>query len=87
PMPQTREHILLGRQVGIPYMVVYMNKIDLVDAEDGRDPLVACDPNKVTHDVPREFYVQACHRFIGEKDAGLLGQGTCDCNPLLLSAG
>ena len=31
PMPQTREHILLGRQVGIPYMVVYMNKIDLVD--------------------------------------------------------
>ena len=31
PMPQTREHILLGRQVGIPYMVVYLNKIDLVD--------------------------------------------------------
>ena len=31
PMPQTREHILLGRQVGIPYMVVYMNKVDLVD--------------------------------------------------------
>jgi len=34
PMPQTREHILLGRQVGIPYMVVYMNKIDLVDDEE-----------------------------------------------------
>ncbi len=31
PMPQTREHILLGRQVGIPYMVVYLNKIDQVD--------------------------------------------------------
>ena len=31
PMPQTREHILLGRQVGIPYMVCYMNKIDQVD--------------------------------------------------------
>ncbi|MCC6863304.1 MAG: elongation factor Tu [Rhodobacteraceae bacterium] len=31
PMPQTREHILLGRQVGIPYMVCYMNKVDLVD--------------------------------------------------------
>ncbi len=30
-MPQTREHILLGRQVGIPYMVVYMNKVDQVD--------------------------------------------------------
>uniref|UniRef100_UPI0035AE85DD elongation factor Tu n=1 Tax=Paenirhodobacter enshiensis TaxID=1105367 RepID=UPI0035AE85DD len=31
PMPQTREHILLGRQVGIPYIVVYMNKVDQVD--------------------------------------------------------
>jgi elongation factor Tu len=31
PMPQTREHILLGRQVGIPFMVVFMNKIDQVD--------------------------------------------------------
>jgi len=31
PMPQTREHILLGRQVGIPAMVVYMNKVDQVD--------------------------------------------------------
>jgi len=31
PMPQTREHILLGRQVGIPFMVVYLNKVDQVD--------------------------------------------------------
>ncbi|WP_413511371.1 elongation factor Tu [Myroides odoratus] len=31
PMPQTREHILLGRQVGIPRMVVFLNKVDLVD--------------------------------------------------------
>jgi elongation factor Tu len=31
PMPQTREHILLSRQVGVPYIVVYMNKCDLVD--------------------------------------------------------
>ena len=31
PMPQTREHILLARQVGVPYMVVYMNKADMVD--------------------------------------------------------
>src|SRR5512136_1960175 len=31
PMPQTREHILLARQVGVPYMVVFMNKIDMVD--------------------------------------------------------
>ncbi len=31
PMPQTREHILLARQVGVPYIVVFMNKVDLVD--------------------------------------------------------
>ena len=34
PMPQTREHILLGRQVGIPSMVVYMNKVDQVDDDE-----------------------------------------------------
>src|SRR6476661_998314 len=33
PMPQTREHILLARQVGVPYIVVFMNKIDIADAE------------------------------------------------------
>jgi elongation factor Tu len=31
PMPQTREHILLSRQVGVPYIVVFMNKADMVD--------------------------------------------------------
>jgi len=31
PMPQTREHILLARQVGVPYIIVYMNKVDQVD--------------------------------------------------------
>jgi len=34
PMPQTREHILLGRQVGIPKIVVFLNKVDLVDDEE-----------------------------------------------------
>jgi elongation factor Tu len=34
PMPQTREHILLARQVGVPTMVVFMNKVDLVDDEE-----------------------------------------------------
>ena len=34
PMPQTREHILLARQVGVPKMVVFMNKVDLVDDEE-----------------------------------------------------
>jgi elongation factor Tu len=34
PMPQTREHILLARQVGVPYIVVYMNKADMVDDKE-----------------------------------------------------
>ena len=34
PMPQTREHILLSRQVGVPYIVVFMNKVDMVDDEE-----------------------------------------------------
>ncbi|MGI6488447.1 MAG: elongation factor Tu [Syntrophomonadaceae bacterium] len=34
PMPQTREHILLARQVGVPYIVVFMNKTDMVDDEE-----------------------------------------------------
>ena len=34
PMPQTREHILLARQVGVPYIIVFLNKVDLVDDEE-----------------------------------------------------
>src|SRR5690606_221839 len=34
PMPQTREHILLSRQVGVPHIVVFLNKVDMVDDEE-----------------------------------------------------
>lgn len=34
PMPQTREHILLSRQVGVKYLIVFLNKTDLVDDEE-----------------------------------------------------
>jgi elongation factor Tu len=34
PMPQTREHILLGRQVGVPYIIVFLNKVDMVDDDE-----------------------------------------------------
>ena len=34
PMPQTREHILLARQVGVPAVVVFLNKVDMVDDEE-----------------------------------------------------
>ena len=39
PMPQTREHILLSRQVGVKYLIVFLNKIDLVDDEELIDPV------------------------------------------------
>jgi len=34
PMPQTREHILLSRQVGVPYIIVFLNKVDMMDDEE-----------------------------------------------------
>jgi elongation factor Tu len=34
PMPQTREHILLSRQVGVPYIIVFLNKCDMVDDDE-----------------------------------------------------
>ena len=34
PMPQTREHLLLARQVNVPYVVIYINKVDLLDDEE-----------------------------------------------------
>ena len=34
PMPQTREHIVLAKQVGVPSLVVFLNKVDLVDDEE-----------------------------------------------------
>src|SRR5215813_2426498 len=40
PMPQTREHILLARQVGVPYIVVFMKKVDMVD---DKEPLALGD--------------------------------------------
>src|SRR5688500_8491858 len=42
PMPQTREHILLARQVGVPYVVVFMNKVDMVDDPELLE-LVECE--------------------------------------------
>jgi len=40
PMPQTREHILLARQVGVPALVVFMNKVDMVDDEELLEPIM-----------------------------------------------
>ena len=51
PMPQTREHILLARQVGVPYIVVYMNKADMVDDEELLE-LVEMEVRELLSQVP-----------------------------------
>ena len=48
PMPQTREHILLARQVGVPNLVVFMNKVDMVDDEEILE-LVEILKHKITY--------------------------------------
>jgi elongation factor Tu len=42
PMPQTREHILLARQIGVPELVVFLNKCDQVDDEDLLELVHSC---------------------------------------------
>ena len=49
PMPQTREHLLLARQVGVPYLVVFMNKCDLVEDTELLD-LVEMDLREMLSD-------------------------------------
>ncbi len=51
PMPQTREHILLARQVGVPYIVVAMNKVDMVDDPELLD-LVELEVRELLQDLP-----------------------------------
>ena len=51
PMPQTREHILLARQVGVPYIIVYMNKADMVDDEELLE-LVEMEVRELLSQVP-----------------------------------
>ena len=49
PMPQTREHILLSRQVGVPYIIVFLNKCDMVDDAASLPPVVTnCNPVSIT---------------------------------------
>jgi elongation factor Tu len=65
PMPQTREHILLARQVNVPYIVVYLNKVDLVDDKDLLD-LVEVEV--------RELLTK--YQFPGDKIAVIRGSAT-----------
>ena len=64
PMPQTREHILLARQVGVPYIVVFLNKVDMVD-----DPELL----ELVEMEVRELLTK--YQFPGDDDAGDPGCG------------
>jgi elongation factor Tu len=79
PMPQTREHILLARQVGVPYIVVYMNKADMVDDKELLE-LVEMEVRELLSKY--EFPGDDTPVIIGsalkalEGDAGELGEGS-----------
>src|SRR2546421_2057563 len=74
PMPQTREHVLLARQVGVPYIVVFLNKADMVDDEELLD-LVELEVRELLneYDFPGDdtpvIRVSALKALEGDKDA------------------
>jgi elongation factor Tu len=77
PMPQTREHILLARQVGVPYIVVFMNKVDMVDDKELLD-LVEMEVRELLtkykfpgDDIP---IVKGSAKLALEGDTGELGE-------------
>ena len=69
PMPQTREHILLARQVGVPYIVVYMNKADMVDDAELLE-LVEMEIRELLSQVPVSGGQDADRDRVGEDGAG-----------------
>jgi elongation factor Tu len=81
PMPQTREHILLSRQVGVPYIVVYMNKADLVDDAELLE-LVEMEVRELLskYDFPGDDtpIVIGSARLAMEGDAGEMGTQSID---------
>ncbi len=69
PMPQTREHILLARQVGVPYIVVYMNKADMVDDAELLE-LVEMEVRELLEQVQLPGRRHADHQGFGAQGAG-----------------
>ena len=69
PMPQTREHILLARQVGVPYIVVYLNKADMVDDKELLE-LVEMEVRELLIEVRVSGGQDADRDRVGEDGAG-----------------
>ena len=78
PMPQTREHILLARQVGVPYIIVFLNKCDMVDDEELLE-LVEMEVRELLskYDFPGDDVpiVKGSAKLALEGDTGDLGEG------------
>ncbi len=62
PMPQTREHILLARQVGVPALVVYLNKVDQVDDEELLE-LVEMEIRELLSSMNSQVTIFRCYGF------------------------
>ena len=79
PMPQTREHILLARQVGVPYIIVYMNKCDMVDDAELLE-LVEMEVRELLdkYDFPGDAtpIIHGSAKLALEGDKGALGEGS-----------
>jgi elongation factor Tu len=79
PMPQTREHILLARQVGVPYIIVYMNKCDMVDDAELLE-LVEMEVRELLdkYDFPGDTtpIIHGSAKLAMEGDKGELGEGS-----------
>jgi elongation factor Tu len=79
PMPQTREHILLARQVGVPYIIVYMNKCDMVDDAELLE-LVEMEVRELLskYEFPVDVIpiVKGSAKLALEGDKGELGEGS-----------
>jgi elongation factor Tu len=79
PMPQTREHILLARQVGVPYIIVYLNKADMVDDKELLE-LVEMEVRELLskYDFPGEKtpIVTGSAKLALEGDKGDMGEGS-----------
>ena len=77
PMPQTREHILLARQVGVPYVIVFLNKVDMVDDAELLE-LVEMEVRELLskYDFPGDDLpiIQGSAKLALEGDTGPLGE-------------
>ena len=75
PMPQTREHILLSRQVGVPYIVVFMNKCDMVDDEELLE-LVEMEVRELLQNTNSQVMIHQSFKVLHLKRLKVMKHGT-----------